>query len=76
MKVTADARRRVVLADAKPGDVFDQVLEGTRIVLIKLEPALHRPAKARIEKRGRYSVGVLDQPINEQAIREALADFP
>ena len=29
-----------------------------------------------IEKRGQFSVGVLDRPIDEQALKEALADFP
>ena len=33
-------------------------------------------AKVRIEKRGPYSVGVLDRPISEQAIEEAMREFP
>jgi hypothetical protein len=33
-------------------------------------------AKVRIEKRGQYHVGVLDRPINEESLKEALAEFP
>ena len=33
-------------------------------------------AKVRIEKRGQYHIGVLDHPIDEEAIKDALAEFP
>jgi len=34
------------------------------------------PCKARLIKEGRYTVVETDQPINMDAIRELLADFP
>ena len=47
-----------------------------RIILTKLEPAQGRPAKVRFEKRNGRTVGVTDQPISLQAIKEALTEFP
>jgi len=45
-------------------------------VLTRLEPDHEsRPAKVQIEKHGQYSVGVLDHPIIERAINEALREF-
>jgi hypothetical protein len=78
MTVVADNKKRVTIRHAKPGDRFDvQVTGGGQFVLTKLEPIQQsRPAKVRIEKRGRYSVGVLDHPINEDAIKEVLNEFP
>jgi hypothetical protein len=34
------------------------------------------PPNARIEKHHGFSVDVLDQPINEQALKQALTEFP
>ncbi len=78
MTVVADNKKRVTLRLAKPGDRFDVKVSGEgRYVLTRLEPVQQsRPAKVRIEKRGRYHVGVLDRPINEEALNEALAEFP
>jgi hypothetical protein len=78
MTVIADNKRRVTLRLAKPGDRFDVQVSGEgKFILTKLEPVQQsRPAKVRIEKRGQYHVGVLDRPIDERALREALADFP
>lgn len=78
MTVVADNKKRVTLRLAKPGDRFDvQVSPEGRFILTKLEPVRDiPPAKVRIEKRGRYHVGVLDHPITEEALKEALADFP
>ena len=41
-----------------------------------MRPILSRPAEVRMEKRGAFTVGVLDRPIDAQALREALAEFP
>jgi len=41
-----------------------------------MEPVEPRQAKVRIEVENGLVVGVLDGPINEQALRESLADFP
>ncbi len=77
MTVTADEKRRVTLPSARPGDKFDVQLAGEgKVVLTKLEPTQSETAQVRIEKRGRFSVGVLDRPINEEALKQALAVFP
>jgi hypothetical protein len=48
-----------------------------QFILTKLEPVnAARPAKARIEKRGRFHVGVLDHALDEKSIKDALAEFP
>ncbi|MDB6109474.1 MAG: hypothetical protein JWR69_1224 [Pedosphaera sp.] len=78
MTVVADNKKRVTLRLAKPGERFDiQVAGEGKFVLTRLEAVREsRPAKVRIEKRGRYSVGVLNHPINERAIKDALREFP
>ena len=78
MTVTADSKKRVTLRLAKPGDRFDiQISANGQYILTKLEPVRSsKAAKVRIEKRGSYHVGVLDHPINEAALKEALAEFP
>ncbi|MGO8696272.1 MAG: hypothetical protein ACLQVY_00940 [Limisphaerales bacterium] len=78
MTVVADNKKRVTIRHAKPGDRFDVQIAGEgKFVLTKLEPIRQtRPVKVRIEKRDGYSVGVLDRPISEGAIKEALSEFP
>ncbi len=78
MTVVADNKKRVTLRLAKPGDRFDvQVASEGNYILTKLEPVQPRgAAKVRIEKRGPYHVGVLDHPINEEALKNAVAEFP
>ncbi len=78
MTVVADSKKRVTLRLARPGNRFDvQISPEGQFVLTKLEPVHQtRSAKARIEKRGRYHVGLLDRPINEAALKEALGEFP
>jgi hypothetical protein len=78
MTVVADNKKRVTLRLAKPGDRFDvQISPGGQFILTKLEPVREAPpAKVRIEQPGRYRVGVLDRPIDEEALKEALGDFP
>jgi hypothetical protein len=77
MTVTADAKKRVTLPSANPGDQFDVSLapEG-KLVLTKISSITAQPADVRIEKRGQFSVGVLAHPISEQALKEALTEFP
>jgi hypothetical protein len=54
-----------------------KVVSDGNYVLTKLEPVqLRGTAKVRIEKRGPYHVGVLDNPINEEALEDAVAEFP
>lgn len=77
----ADSRRRVVVPQVKPGQVYavqDDPDGSIRLTLLKVpEPAEgQRPCKARLIKEGRYTVVETDQPINMDAIKELLADFP
>jgi hypothetical protein len=78
MTVVADSKKRVTIRLAQPGERFDvQVAGEGKFLLTRLEPIPGAPPpKVKIVKRGRYSVGVLDQPINERALKEALSDFP
>ena len=78
MTVVADSKKRVTLRLAKPGERFDvQVAGDGKFLLTRLEPVRDTPpAKVRIVKRGKYSVGILDRPMDEQALKEALSDFP
>jgi hypothetical protein len=78
MTVVADNKKRVTLRLAQPGDRFDvQVASEGNYVLTKLEPVQPKgTAKVRIEKRGQYHVGILDHPINEDALKVAVAEFP
>jgi hypothetical protein len=76
MTVTADERRCVVLPDAKPGDQFEIQSSNDGFVLRRLEPVHAQPAKVTLEKREGFSVWATDQPITEEAIRDALAEFP
>ena len=75
--LTVDDYNRIRLPDVKPRQVFAHEKEaGGRIILTPVAPVEPKPAKVRLEKRGRYTVGVVDREINEEAIKEALADFP
>ena len=77
MRVTADEGRRVVLPSVEPGDNFElQTPADGTFILIRLESASARPAGVKLEKRGAFTVGVLDVPIDEQALKAALAEFP
>ena len=77
MTVVADSKKRVVLPVAEPGDRFDvRVGNDGTVVLARIERAPSRPAQVRVEKRDGFSVGVLDHPIDDEALRQALAEFP
>jgi len=76
MTVIADNKKRVILAGARPGDRFDVQVSAGGYRLRKLEPVPSKPAKVRFVKRDGYTVAIADQPIDEGALREALADFP
>ena len=77
MTVIADENRRLTLPSVTPGDRFDVQLSGEgKVILTRLDPSHSEPAKVRIEKRGKFSVGVLDHAIDQEALNEALSDFP
>ena len=76
MTVIADSKKRVTLP-TKPGERFDlQALGGDKFVLTRLAPVETRPASVKIRKKGGFTVGKLDHPINETALQEALSEFP
>lgn len=77
MTVIADAKKCVLIPSAHPGDRFDLQMNGDgKFILTLLQPDLPQPANVSIEKRGGFSVGVLDHPIDEQALADALNEFP
>jgi phage FluMu protein gp41 len=77
MTAIADSKHRVTIREARPGDRFDVRIEGPgKYVLTKLEPIQSGPSKVRLVKRQGYTVGVLDHPIDPEALKQALADFP
>ena len=73
----ADSRKRVVVPQAKPGEVYsvqDNMNGSFTLTVVKpVEPAA---PKCRLAKARGYTVVVPGQPIDEQAIKELLADFP
>jgi hypothetical protein len=65
------------LRQARPGDRFDvEILAEGKYVLTRLEPTKPQPSRVRFEKRNGYTVGISDRPVSEQAIRDALDEFP
>jgi hypothetical protein len=75
----ADSRRRVVVPQVKPGQVYaiqDAPDGSIRLTLLKEPEPVDRPAKVTFVKEGRFTVGVTDRPINMKALKEALAEFP
>ncbi len=75
--VTADKQKRVRIPDATPGEVFayDKAPDGT-ITLHQIKKAEPAVPKCRLAKEDGFTVVIPNQPINEQAIEELLADFP
>jgi hypothetical protein len=76
MTVTADNQKRVVLPQAHPGECFDVQVCDNGFVLRKIESAPTAPAKVSFVKRDGFTVALADQSIDEEALREALANFP
>jgi hypothetical protein len=77
MTVVADEKKSVTLPGAKPGDRFDlQVISEGKILLTPLASTQTQPAAVRVEKKNGFTVGVLNQPIDEKALSEALNEFP
>ncbi len=73
----ADHRKRVVLPQAKPGQVYSvQANADGSVTLTEVQPLAPANPKCRLAKEGGFTVVVPSQPINEQAIKELLADFP
>ncbi len=75
--LTVDAHKRIRLGQARPGDCYsvEASPDGGRFVLVRVTPEAPRRAKVRFEKRGRFTVGIVDRPIDEQALQQALEEF-
>ena len=73
MTVTADAKKRVVVPSAEPGDRFDVRLSEGKVVLTRLEPA--KPS-VRYSHRDGLLLARTDQPITWEQTRQALDEFP
>jgi hypothetical protein len=75
---TVDAKKRVLLGQARPGDCYkvEASADGERFVLVRMAPEEMVPPKVRLEKRKGHTVLVSDRPISQEAIDEALAEFP
>lgn len=76
MTVVTDNEKRVVLPQAQPGERFDVQVCDNGFVLRKLESVSPAPAKVSFIKRDGFTVAMADRPIDEEALREALANFP
>ena len=75
--LTVDDYQRIRLPDVAPRTKFAYESDGHgRLTLTKLEPAQPCLAKVRFEKRNGRTVGITDQPISIEVIKQALAEFP
>jgi hypothetical protein len=74
----SDERRRVTLpVPAKPLDSWvPEVVRPDQILLTRVKKPAPQTARARIVKRGGYSVGILRRRIDPKAVERALAEFP
>ncbi len=70
MTIKTDEKRRVVLPNAKPGDVFDVQLSGGKILLTKLVPAESKLVRARRIKG--IVMGAEDVEIDSKEIVDAI----
>jgi len=75
MTVTADAKGRVGLPGAKPGDSFRVEQSGDELRLTLLKP-VPKPGKARLVKRNGLTMIESDHPITQEMVRAALDEFP
>jgi hypothetical protein len=73
----ADNRKRVLVPQAKPGQIYavQENADGS-LTLTVVESGESSNPKCRLAKEDGFTVAVPGQPINEHAIRELLADFP
>ena len=77
--IAVDKYQRLRLPDVKGGQRYVYENKGNGVlVLTEVKPVEieERPAKVRFEKRGRYTVGVTDRPINMLELEKALKEFP
>ena len=73
----ADNQKRVLVPQAKPEEVYAIEENGDGSLTLSLVGASAPPSPTCIPaKEGGYTVAVPEQPIDELAINELLADFP
>ena len=73
--IVTDDRRRVMIPDAKPRQVYAYENRGGTVTLTPVASQEPAAAKVRFEKRHGRTVAFTDRPISLDAIKEALADF-
>jgi hypothetical protein len=73
----ADDQKRIVVPQAKPGQVYavQENLDGS-FTLKAVRPVASAPPTCRMDNEDGFPVAVPNQPIDEQAIKELLAEFP
>jgi len=77
--IKVDDAHRIQLDVLAPGDLYEpKIVSADEITLHRISQASGPVAHplVKVEKRAGYSVGVSDQPISSEAIKEALAEFP
>jgi hypothetical protein len=76
MTVTTDAKKRIIIPSARPGDRFDvQVSSDGKLILTRLELA-DKPDNIRLIKKNGYTVAVGTKKITAEQVRKALDEFP
>jgi hypothetical protein len=73
----ADDEGRVLVPQAKPGQVYAVVENADGgFTLTAIKPAAMRRLQCRLAEENGFTVVVPQQPINEVAIKELLAELP
>lgn len=74
-----DKQQRIRIPGVKPGQVFtvENLDNGViRLTEVKSPKPKNPQAKVRFVKRGEYTVGVLSKPVDMNAVKEMLSEFP
>jgi hypothetical protein len=74
----ADNRRRVQIPNIKAGQVFSIENNGAGVIVLQeLKPVEAKPVKSRLVKdKDGFTVLQSDQPIDQEALKIALSEFP
>jgi hypothetical protein len=75
MTVTTDAKKRVVLPGARPGESFDVQVVGEEFRLTKLKLAARQDSIHLVRKHG-YTLAAGTRPVTQEQVRTALDEFP
>jgi hypothetical protein len=72
-----DDQKRIVVPQAKPGEVYavQDNLDGS-FTLKAIKQAASTSPTCRVADEGGFPVAIPNQPIDEQAIKELLSEFP